>query len=98
MTAALASSDPSSSPPTQSVWLSREQAAAYISHRVGVPITATVLANKASTGDGPPYRIWGGKGGLGRGGRGRYAVYRPADLDTWIETQFHDPLAKASNV
>ena len=83
-------------PSVQPTWLNREQAADYIARRVGVPITATVLANKASEGNGPVYRIWGGKGGTGRGGRGRYAVYRPADLDAWIETQFHDPLAKAS--
>jgi len=85
---------PLSAQPT--VWLSREQAAAYITQRIGVLITSSVLANKASEGNGPPYRIWGGRGGLGRGGRGRYAVYKPADLDAWIETQFHEPLAKAS--
>jgi hypothetical protein len=79
------------------MWLNRQQAAAYISARVGVPFSVSLLANRASIGDGPPYRIWGGKGSTGRGGRGRYAVYRPADLDAWIETQFHDPLAKASN-
>lgn len=78
-------------------WLNREQAAAYITRRVGILVTATILANKASVGNGPAYRIWGGKGGTGRGGRGRFAVYRPADLDAWIETQFHEPLAQASN-
>jgi hypothetical protein len=83
------------SPSSQSKWLNREQAAAYISRQVGVPMTATILANRASRGDGPPYRIWAGKGSL-KGGSGRYAVYRPADLDAWIETQFRDPIAPAS--
>ncbi len=72
------------------IYLNREQAAAYISQRVGVRITSTILANRASLGTGPSYRIWNGRGS-GRGGRGRYAVYKPADLDLWIEANLHDP-------
>lgn len=84
-----ATSSTSSSPP-QAV-LTREQAAAYVNERLGFEaITSTALANKASTGGGPRYRIWGRKT-PGRGGRGRFAVYTAADLDEWIAEQFHDP-------
>ena len=72
------------------IYLNREQAAEYISSRVGIRFSPHSLAQRASTGTGPPYRIWGGRG-PSRGGRGRFAVYRPADLDLWIEQQFHEP-------
>ena len=71
-------------------WLTREQAAEYIRHRTGIPITKDVLANRANIGDGPPYRIWSARPGV-RCGRGVHAVYRPSDLDSWISTQLHEP-------
>ena len=70
-------------------WLNREQAAEYIFRRCGVPISAQALASKASEGTGPPYRIWSGHR-PSRGGRGRFAVYRPADLDVWMDQQIHE--------
>lgn len=71
-------------------YLTRQQAADYIRERLGVPMTADILARRASDGDGPRYFFWGIKRS-GHGGRGRWAVYHPADLDAWIATQFYDP-------
>lgn len=70
--------------------LNREQAAAYLTERLPFTVSSTILANVASRGCGPAYRIWNGRGS-GRGGRGRFAVYRPTDLDAWIEKQLYDP-------
>ena len=69
--------------------LNRKEAAAYISARIGGAISVGTLARLASDGAGPPYRMWGGR----RGGQGRWAVYRPADLDAWIESQLCEPAA-----
>lgn len=69
--------------------LNRKEAAAYISARIGGTISVGTLAHLASDGTGPRYRMWAGR----RGGQGRWAVYRPDDLDTWIESQLCEPAA-----
>jgi hypothetical protein len=71
--------------------LNREQAAAYIARRVGITMTASALAYRASAGTGPRYSMFGGA----RGGWGRIAVYRVSDLDDWILSQLHDPPPRA---
>lgn len=76
--------------PATSDYLTREQAASYIQSRIGVPMTASKLASRAHEGNGPPYKMWGGSPGA-RGGRGRVAIYRACDLDTWIASMFSDP-------
>ena len=86
--AEFASPPPTVSTPP-SVLLNRKEAAAYISARIGGAISVGTLARLASDGAGPPYRMWGGR----RGGQGRWAVYRPADLDAWIESQLCEPAA-----
>ena len=83
--------------PPQAAWLNREQASEYIFRRTGVRISAQALASRAtarSNAAGPPYRIWSPAGRV-RGGRGRFALYKPADLDAWIETQLQEPSAAA---
>lgn len=76
--------------PTIPKLLSREQAAEYIQSIIGIRTTTTMLANWASNNSGPKYKIWRGRG-TGRGGRGRYAVYEQANLDSWIESNLIEP-------
>ena len=56
---------------TQSTYLRREQAAAYLQERYGAYTTET-LAKLATIGGGPPFVKFG-----------RFPLYRPEDLETW---------------
>lgn len=68
-------------------WLSREQAAAYITRRTGMQMSLDTLAHRAAAGTGPRYFMWGGK----RGGNGRGAIYTIPDIEAWIQLQLHEP-------
>lgn len=74
--------EPLPNPPVPE-YLRREMAAQYISNRVGIPYSVGALEQAAKRGNGPPYKVWNSA----RGGRGRFAVYRIADLDSWIARQ-----------
>jgi hypothetical protein len=54
-------------------YLTRAESAAYLTAR-GLPTTKATLQKKASTGGGPPYRLWGNK-----------ALSTPEELDAWAE-------------
>jgi hypothetical protein len=56
-------------------YLTRAESAAYLTAR-GLPTTKATLQKKASTGGGPPYRLWGNK-----------ALSTPEELDTWAEAE-----------
>lgn len=78
-------------------YLNRAQAAVYISDQLGISVSADSLAQRASKGTGPRYRIFGGLDCRGRGGYGRPALYTYDDLDAWIEAQLQPPTRRASN-
>lgn len=55
-------------------FLTRAEAAKYLTEELGVPTAAGTLQKLASVGGGPPYRV-----------AGRNAIYARADLDAWVE-------------
>ena len=55
-------------------FLRRKQAADYISRIWGIPTSPRTLAKLAVIGGGPPFRK-----------AGRWPMYEPADLDSWVE-------------
>jgi hypothetical protein len=55
------------------VYLSRREASDYLKAR-GVPCAATTLSKMVTVGGGPPICRFG-----------RVPLYRPTDLDKWIE-------------
>jgi hypothetical protein len=55
-------------------FLRRKQAADYIGQVWGIPISPRTLAKLAVVGGGPPFRK-----------AGRFPMYEPADLDSWVE-------------
>lgn len=72
-----------------SQYMTREEAAAYLSDRLRGPINAKQMSGWGSK--GPPYKMFRGAATLRRGGRGRWALYTMADLDAWIEAQLTEP-------
>ena len=54
----------------------RPAAAAYLSRRLGRPVTVKALCGLADRGSGPPFRVIM-----------RRATYSRADLDAWIAEQ-----------
>jgi hypothetical protein len=70
-TAAAVSPSPDTAAPKE--WLTRHEAAAYITGK-GTKISATTLGKFACIGGGPDYRRWGNR-----------SVYAAADLDNWIK-------------
>lgn len=67
-------------------YLSREEAAAYVSAR-GLATSKNTLQKYATLGGGPIYRRFGNK-----------AVYLPSDLDDWIGDKLSTPRASTSEV
>ncbi len=65
-------------------YLSRPEAAEYVRAK-GLPCTKATLQKLATVGGGPAYKRFGHR-----------AVYRAADLDTWIESKLTAPLAASS--
>ncbi len=56
--------------------LRRKEAARYLAEVRGVPIAPQTLAKLAVIGGGPTFRKFG-----------RFPVYRPADLDEWVDAK-----------
>lgn len=54
----------------------RKEASTYLSARWGLTISPPTLAKYATIGGGPAYQLFG-----------RFPVYAPADLDTWVEAR-----------
>jgi hypothetical protein len=74
------------------LYLTRKEAADYISARIPVEMSASILAERAMEGTGPRYVIWqSGRRTAGHGGRGRPALYTTADLDEWISKSIIQP-------
>jgi hypothetical protein len=57
---------------TVSKYLTRKQAADFLTEELGLPITHKTLTKVASVGGGPQYQLFG-----------KYAVYTPSNLTTW---------------
>jgi hypothetical protein len=55
-------------------FLSRRKAALYLETTFGARCSPNTLAKMAVAGTGPPFRLLG-----------RFAVYDPADLDSWAQ-------------
>jgi hypothetical protein len=53
-------------------YLTRKQAADFLTEELGLPVTHKTLTKWASVGGGPDYQIFG-----------KYAVYTPDNLITW---------------
>lgn len=66
--------------------LTRKEAATYISANY-FKITARTLADYASAGIGPPYRLLGGA-----------AHYNRQDIDEWIDSPGHDGIVSPSRM
>jgi hypothetical protein len=65
----------------RTVYLSRREASNYLKAR-GVPCAATTLSKMVTVGGGPPVCRFG-----------RVPLYRPVDLDRWIEQRMrHESL------
>jgi hypothetical protein len=62
-------------------------AAAQRIRKAGIPCTPGTLANMASDGTGPIYRVISGR-----------CYYLDADIDAWIATRISGPIRKASDV
>ena len=67
-------------------WLSRREAAAYLTER-GFKISHLTLQKMASVGGGPKYRIWGNR-----------AIYGPPDLDEYAEDKLSAPRRSTSEM
>lgn len=71
---------------TQSTFLRREQAAAYLQERYGAYTTET-LAKLATIGGGPPFVKFG-----------RFPLYRPEDLQAWAESRMSQKVRTTSEL
>ena len=70
---------------TTSIFLRRDQAAAYLKEKFGVG-TRQMLARLACAGGGPLYRKLG-----------HYPVYTREDLDSWFTNRLSAPMASTSH-
>jgi hypothetical protein len=63
----------------QERYLDRREAADYLTSQRGLRISRNTLQKMATTGGGPPYRIFGIR-----------AVYLATELDAWADTKLSD--------
>lgn len=66
-------------------FLRRADAAKYVREKWGMPCSAKWLAKLAVVGGGPIYRK-----------AGRFPLYRPTDLDAWVEDRLDAPRRSTS--
>ena len=66
-------------------YLTRRQAAEYLTHELGLPTSWRSLQKWATTGGGPPYRRFGNK-----------AVYLVGELEEWAEAKISPPQLSTS--
>lgn len=81
----------SNAAPVEQQYLTREEAAAYLSNKLRGPINARQMSHWGRK--GPRYFLFRGNKAARGGGWGRWALYTIADLDTWAEAQLKDPFA-----
>ena len=62
-------------------YLSRAEAASYVTQKYGFPCSEQTLAKLAVKGQGPQFKR----------ANGRFAVYPVANLDAWAVTRIADP-------
>jgi hypothetical protein len=67
-------------------YLSRPEASDYLFDRWSVKYSKGTLAKLAVTGGGPTYRLI----------NGYRALYKPEDLDSWVESRLSAPLNSTS--
>jgi hypothetical protein len=65
---------------------SRKATAAYVRDKFGIPCTEGSLANMASSGIGPTYRLYSSR-----------AYYLDQDVDIWAQARISAPVRKASD-
>jgi len=70
---------------TSTRFLRRKQAADYIGRIWGIPVSPRTLAKLAVVGGGPMFRK-----------AGRFPMYEPADLDSWVERRLGPKQASTS--
>lgn len=66
-------------------YLTRPEAAAYLTAERGLPISKTTLQKYATTGGGPPYQRFGNR-----------AIYTPPALDAWADQKISAPKQSTS--
>lgn len=71
----------------QQQYLTRQEAAAYVRERYGLPCSPRTLAKLATVGGGPVYR----RAGL-------RALYAPADMDEWVASRMSAPVRSTSEL
>jgi hypothetical protein len=68
----------------QTTYFDRREASEYLTRR-GLKVSRNTLQKWATTGGGPPYRLFGIR-----------ALYTPGDLDAWAEGKLSAPRASTS--
>ncbi len=68
-------------------FLRRKDAAEYVRTEWGLPCAVQTLAKLAVIGGGPTFRK-----------AGRYPLYRPNDLDTWVKAKIGEPCRSTSDI
>ncbi|MBL8419313.1 MAG: hypothetical protein JNK92_01640 [Dechloromonas sp.] len=66
-------------------FLTRAEAAQYLTEQLGLPTAKTTLQKWVTNGGGPVYRRFG-----------KYAVYAVPDLDTWADGKLTTPRCSSS--
>lgn len=69
----------------QNKFLTRAEAAQYLTDQRGLPTAKTTLQKWVTAGGGPVYRRFG-----------KYAVYAVPDLDAWADSKLTAPRASSS--
>ena len=68
-------------------FLRRADAANYVENRHGVPCAARTLAKLATLGGGPVIHYFG-----------KVPLYRPDDLDAWVQSRISGPVASTAEL
>ncbi|RWC07588.1 MAG: hypothetical protein EOS51_27270 [Mesorhizobium sp.] len=68
-------------------FLRREEAAAHVRERWGIPCAVAWLAKLATVGGGPLFRK-----------AGRFPIYATSDLDDWAKSRISEPVRSTSEL